>query len=563
MADTEISGAALAVPTADPDLDPPAPDEAPNPVHARTRPDTRWTRVNFAEAIQGVQTPMGWTFWSYAMEESVVRTFFSMGTLRGPRLPDGLADDGFAASFYGQAAGNVDVFHYVGDRMPGSSGDIVVEKLLGKVPESPSKRPRSAYARFPIVAVKLPRAAMRAARMLPEKQAAAGDWWRQAVLDAPPSDLASAQALLAEAAGRFIDVGVHHATVSMLGNGLLDQLAELSTAATGSPSLAMDLATGYGGMHEVGLIEDLWSASTGELALDEVIRRHGYHGPREGNLASRSWREDSAPLEAVIASYTRTGVESPRARESQQAQRRGEADAELLAGLSAAKRPPARFVLRLAQRYIPLREVGKSGFLYTLDAARLAARTGGRILHERGLLDDPEDAFFLTYDEFLELPDGESGLRELVGERRARHERYEGFELPPYWTGKPTPTTVATTEAGDAEPSPEGTAIELHGIGVVGDRVTGRARVVTDPATAELDDGDILVCVTTDPSWTPLFMIAGALVIDTGGAMSHGAIVARELGVTCVINTGDGTRRIPDGATITVDGRQGLVTVGS
>jgi phosphohistidine swiveling domain-containing protein len=559
MADTEISGAVLAMQA---DVDPPAQDEAPNPVHARTRPDTRWTRVNFAEAIQGVQTPMGWTFWSYAMEASVVRTFFDMGTLRGPRLPQGLADDGFAASFYGQAAGNVDVFHYVGDRMPGSSGDIVVEKLLGKVAESPSKRPRSAFARFPIVAVKLPRAAMRAARMLPEKQAAAGDWWRQAVLDAPPTDLPSAQSLLAEAARRFIDVGVHHATVSMLGNGLLDQLAELSTAATGSPSLAMDLATGYGGMHEVGLIEDLWSASTGELALDEVIRRHGYHGPQEGNLASRSWREDPAPLKAVIASYTRTGVESPRARESRQAQRRAEAETELLAGLSAAKRPPARFVLRLAQRYIPLREVGKSGFLYTLDAARLAARTGGRILADRGLLDDPEDVFFLTYDEFLKLPEGEAGLRDLVEERRRRHERYEALELPPYWTGKPAPTAAAIT-SDDAEPSSDGTAVELHGIGVVGDRVTGRARVVTDPAMAELDDGDILVCVTTDPSWTPLFMIAGALVIDTGGAMSHGAIVARELGVTCVINTGDGTRRIPDGATITVDGRQGLVTVDS
>jgi pyruvate,water dikinase len=69
--------------------------------------------------------------------------------------------------------------------------------------------------------------------------------------------------------------------------------------------------------------------------------------------------------------------------------------------------------------------------------------------------------------------------------------------------------------------------------------------------------------VTTDPSWTPLFMLADALVIDTGGAMSHGAIVARELGVTCVINTGTGTRVIPDGATITVDGSTGIVAIGA
>jgi pyruvate,water dikinase len=215
--------------------------------------------------------------------------------------------------------------------------------------------------------------------------------------------------------------------------------------------------------------------------------------------------------------------------------------------------------MRLAKRYIPLREVGKSGFLHTLDAARCAARSAGQILAERGVLADPEDVFFLTYDEFLALPDGQGRVRELVSERKERHARYERLELPPSWTGTPTPTAVEETDADGA--SARERVLELKGIGVVGDRVTGRARVIRDPATAELDDGEILVCVTTDPSWTPLFMIAGALVIDTGGAMSHGAIVARELGVTCVINTGTGTRDIPDGATLTVDGRTGVVTI--
>jgi pyruvate,water dikinase len=527
--------------------------EPPNPVHARTRQTTRWTRVNFAEAIQGVQTPLGWTFWSYSMEASVVRTFFNMGTLRRPRLPAELADDGFAASFYGRAAGNVDVFHYVGDRMPGSSGDVVVEKLLGKVAETPSRRPKSAYARYPIVAVKLPRASMRAARVLSAKQAEIGDWWRRAVLDQPPRDLETAQKLMSESARRFIDVGVHHATVSMLGNGLLDQLSELSRTATGDPSLAMDLATGFGGMEELVLIEDLWKASRGELELDEVIRRHGYHGPDEGSLHSHSWREDPAPLHTVFAQYQRAGVESPREREAQQAEHRGEAEARLMSGLGASKRPQARLTMRLARRYIPLREVGKSGFLHTLDAARRAARSAGALLVEHGVLSDPEDVFFLTYDEFLALPQAQDQMRDLVVERRERHARYEQLELPAYWTGAPVASSLGADQTGPVS--------ELSGIGVVGDRVTGRARVIHDPAEADLDDGDILVCVTTDPSWTPLFMVASALVIDTGGAMSHGAIVARELGVPCVINTGTGTRDIPDGATITVDGRSGTVTV--
>jgi pyruvate,water dikinase len=264
----------------------------------------------------------------------------------------------------------------------------------------------------------------------------------------------------------------------------------------------------------------------------------------------------------VIAQYQRAGVESPREREAHQAERRAEAEARLMSGLGASKRPQARLTMRLAKRYIPLREVGKSGFLHTLDAARCAARSAGALLVDRGVLSDPEDVFFLTYDEFLSLPQGQDQLRDLVAERRERHARYERLELPPSWTGAPEPSATQTETAAEAAEHPHaGATAELRGIGIVGDKVTGRARVVRDPATADLDDGDVLVCVTTDPSWTPLFMVASALVIDTGGAMSHGAIVARELGVTCVINTETGTRDIPDGATVTVDGRSGVVTV--
>jgi pyruvate,water dikinase len=524
--------------------------EPPNPVHVGTHPDTRWTTVNFAEAIPGLQTPLGWSFWSQAMETTVCQTFFNMGTLRRRQLP---TRDPFAGMFYGRVAGNVDVFHYVGDRMPGSTGDVVVEKLLGVPAASESRRPRSAYARLPIVAIKLPRTAMRSARELPGKLERTATWWRGAVLDRPPLDLAGAQELIREATRRFIDVGVPHATVSMLGGGLLDQLSALAQRATGDVSLAMDLATGFGGMEELRLIEDLWSAAQGELEIAELVRRWGYHGPEEGNLSSRSWREDSKQLTTLIANYQRAGVESPREQEAAQIEHRERAQERLLAGLPSRVRPGARLTMRMAKRYIPAREVGKAGFLHAVDAARCAARAGGVALAERGLLADPEDAFFLTYDEFLEPPAGP--LAELVAERRERHERYRRLALPPYWTGAPTPIEVDEATGERQQVS------ELQGIGVVGDPVTGRARVVEDPASAELDDGDILVCVTTDPSWTPLFMVAGALVIDTGGAMSHGAIVARELGVTCVINTGTGTRDIPDGATITVDGRTGQVTI--
>jgi pyruvate,water dikinase len=87
-------------------------------------------------------------------------------------------------------------------------------------------------------------------------------------------------------------------------------------------------------------------------------------------------------------------------------------------------------------------------------------------------------------------------------------------------------------------------------------------RVITDPGEVDtLNPGDVLVCRTTDPSWGPLFFIASALVIDIGGAMSHGAIIARELGLPCVIGTETGTTTLTDGQLILVDGDTGVVRV--
>ena len=546
--------------------------EPPNPVHMATAPTTRWTTVNFAEAIQGVQTPLGWSMWSLSMETAVRLGFGALGTLSRAEIPvPGSADERLSGMFYGRAAGNINMFRLLGDRMPGSSGDIIEEKVFGREPDpgGAGRKPLAASRRYPIVAFKMPRTAFRVPRRLPPMRAEYRQWWQQRVLDGPPTDLAGAQALYRDAADHFIRVGEHHTVATLLGTALLDQLGDLAAKATGDRSLATDLATGYGSMEETELIADLWSASRGTIDLDEIVRRHGYHGPDEGDLNSPSWREDRAPLESIVRSYQRTEMADPREREKRQTARRRAVEEQVLAGLSAMQRPQARLLMRIAATFIPLREIGKASFLHALDASRCAARTGGRILADDGVLAEPSDVFFLTDEEFLGRPD--ASLRGLVSERRERHERYKRMTLPPSWSGPPTPIPVAdqstlTNGAGAAVPTADGTAAtgvtEVRGIGIVGDRVTGRARVIHDPDDADLESGDILVCVTTDPSWTPLFMLADALVIDTGGAMSHGAIVARELGVTCVINTVTGTRDIPDGATISVDGSSGVVAIG-
>ena len=111
-------------------------------------------------------------------------------------------------------------------------------------------------------------------------------------------------------------------------------------------------------------------------------------------------------------------------------------------------------------------------------------------------------------------------------------------------------------------PAADGRRGVLRGVGAAAGSVTGPARVIHDPATAHIEPGEILVAVTTDPGWTPLFLTAAALVTETGAIMAHGPTVAREYGIPAVISVAGATRRIVTGQVITVDGAAGTVTPG-
>jgi len=102
----------------------------------------------------------------------------------------------------------------------------------------------------------------------------------------------------------------------------------------------------------------------------------------------------------------------------------------------------------------------------------------------------------------------------------------------------------------------------LTGLGGSAGCYTGRSRIITGLDQAgQIEPGDVLVAPFTDAAWTPLFLVAGAVVVDLGAINSHAMVVARELGVPCVVSVQDATSRIPDGALITVDGTAGTVTV--
>jgi pyruvate,water dikinase len=200
-----------------------------------------------------------------------------------------------------------------------------------------------------------------------------------------------------------------------------------------------------------------------------------------------------------------------------------------------------------------LREQGKALFLQAVDVGRAASAVLSDDLVAAGVLQTPSDLSFLTAAEVL----GEDPIVPgVVERRRAQHERSLATDLPDAWNGDPQPIPLPRHTGVRAAP---GTVV--RGLGVSAGTVTGRVWVVHDISDQDLDIDDVLVCRTTDPSWASLMAISAALVIDVGGAISHGAIVARELGIPCVIGTGDGTRVLSDGDTVTVDGNAGTVLV--
>jgi pyruvate,water dikinase len=171
-------------------------------------------------------------------------------------------------------------------------------------------------------------------------------------------------------------------------------------------------------------------------------------------------------------------------------------------------------------------------------------------------LQQVDDIFFFTIEECQELAAATLGNpQEIVDVRRATRVEYKSMVLPLAFYGMPEPITIDPEVGGR-------TVTELTGAAGGGGVVEGRARVVTDPEQeVELEPGDILVCRFTDPSWAPLMALSEGLVIDIGGSASHGAVVARELGIPYVIGTENGTRALGEGDHIRVDGSNNLVKV--
>jgi pyruvate,water dikinase len=524
------------------------PDHQPDdPLDTFTEPGLHWTRANVGEAMPGCQTPLSWTFWAGGIENAMRESAFSIGALtRAERQVPADPAARVIRIFRGRVALNVEFMTMIGDRMPGTTGAETARSLIGAVPADITYTPTR--RRYPVIGWRLPKTFLGTPRAVRRFATETDRWYRQVIGGTTELDRPAARAQLVAARRRFDRaVTIQTVTVMAVIQPLYEALGRLiSRAGTGE----IGMLSGSGGA-EMAVVSDIWKAAHGEIPLHQVIARHGFHGPVEGEMSSRVWRDDPEPLRQLLARYAeRDNPDKP-----DEQRRLHDMQARVVAALPRHHRPLARLLLRLCETRIPGRGVLKRSFLQCFDVARASARRLGDLLAADGVLDDREDVFYLTVEELTGARPVDP--RAVVAYRRARHHSHQGVDLPAAWTGRPMPITSAPP----AEPIGSDLVRTLRGTGVSAGVAEGVVRVLTDPCFDEVEDGEILVAPTTDPSWASIMFISAGLVIDIGGALSHAAVVAREMGIPCVVSTSNGTVQLHTGDRVRIDGTTGTVDI--
>ena len=308
-------------------------------------------------------------------------------------------------------------------------------------------------------------------------------------------------------------------------------------------------------------IEESQAGASFLAAHDAFMALHGHHCRGELELANPRWAEMPDYILGQLRAYVK-GIDrtDPAQHYQQLIERRRQIQIECERRLkNPLKRHLFRYLLRSAQDGCVLRENFKSTAVRLITAMRKVLLDLGRRFHDQGLLQEPGDIFLLRIEEMGPIAAGDipQDLRRTIESRRGEYEENLALHPPGLVFGKfdrntPTPTP------GNFDRN----ATTLTGMAVSPGIATGKARVILRAdADQQVHAGEVLVAPFTDPGWTPYFIPAAAIVMNQGGQLSHGSIIAREYGIPAIVNIPHATEIIKTGQTITVDAEQGTVTI--
>ena len=559
---------------------------------ADTEPNQRftlYTRGNVGEVFPHAMTALTGTLIGDAVRQGQVDVFVEMGVLRPHEVTGPSVGTGVFGGYLYMSGSAMRLF---GVRMPGMTPKDADEQVMGEVADLPPYRPAKGDRNL-IATLTMSRYVMKLLRSpdlsaldlarsdangwltsMPELRTASDDHLLRWLDTYPPRQATSMKRLL---------------QFSMLAGaprGLLDRSLDRKDM---PPGIANRIVSGTGEVDSARLAQRLWTlgrvvAADPQLtrtfddglngiaertrntafssAVDEFLADHGHRGNDEYELATPSWVMDPTPVYAAIDRLRH----APGDRDPALVERRLAADADLALAEAMRLLPrPVRWMTRRAAHVSRQGSIGRERAKDILVLENLGAR---RVLHElfrrvseRGGPHDVRRSFCVTASELRAYVADPAQFHEVIDRRAAQVDYLNARVPPPWFDGSiPDPTTWATRE-GSRSAAPI-TGATISGIAVSGGMASGPARVISDPADPRgLEPGDVLVCAITDPSWTPLFLAAAAVVCDTGAIQSHAAIVARELGIPAVLSV-PGITSIADGTILHVDGDRGTVRIG-
>jgi phosphohistidine swiveling domain-containing protein len=295
--------------------------------------------------------------------------------------------------------------------------------------------------------------------------------------------------------------------------------------------------------------------------LEEFFDEYGMRGLAEIDIGRRRWREDPTFVLQMLLSYLR--LEDPSAAPDAVFER-GAAEAERLRAeyLARLRRGRLGFVrawklnkaIRLMRALGGMRELPRLYFTRIVGIYRPLLLGHGQELAARGKLLLAEDIFFVPVEQLKRFAGGEPlDLKAIVAKERAAYEREQAR--------RQVPRLLLSTGESFYGGLSEEDSPDLVGDGVSPGVAEGPVRVLVNPEVTNLEAGDILVCPSTDPGWTPLFLMAGGLVTEMGGLVTHGSVVAREYGIPAVVGVRRATELLQTGQRVRIDGSAGRVTV--
>lgn len=287
-------------------------------------------------------------------------------------------------------------------------------------------------------------------------------------------------------------------------------------------------------------------------AFVDFLEEFGHRGVYELEIINPRWRENPSYLLDIIKNSIETADLNKI--QAQQKLKADQAWEEISRALPFYQKSIVHYWANQAGKGAELREMSKSVFVKFFEPLRLMFEEIGQRLQERAILEQKADVYHCALSELASILSNEwdgHSLKYLVTERKANRERLESLD---------PPDIIIDDVPSFAKPAHLGSGKVLSGLGVAAGKASGIAKLINHPNEwAKLEAGNIMIAPSTDPGWTPLFLRVSGIVMETGGFLSHGAIVAREYGIPSVVNIPGAMKIIRDGTEITVDGDNGQV----